>query len=167
MDAQRARHARPGSIRCGRSHMRVRSIRRCALLVPLAWATGGCSLLFVHGPPPGYEAMDSFPCTESKVLPRLDYAGAIVALLVAAVVAPTSGESELFGLPVTTSSGSGTNAAFALGGAALLGVSGWMGGRRVEDCRAARPPALRPPPQSPAGPHVPLPDPGPTASARR
>jgi hypothetical protein len=41
-------------------------------LVPLILATTGCSLLFVHGPPDGYQEMESFSCTESRVLPILD-----------------------------------------------------------------------------------------------
>ena len=119
--------------------MLARSMTRCILLVPLFLATGGCSLLFVHGPPPGHQAMDSFSCAESKVLPRLDYAGAFLALGAAAVVSPTEtvSESGFFGT-VRTTSGSATNAALGLGGAVLLGVSGWVGGKRVEGCRAAK-----------------------------
>ena len=130
---------RPRSPWSGKNHMLSRSMTRWVLLVPLCLAMGSCSLLFVHSPPPGHQAMDSFSCAESKVLPRLDYAGAFLALGAAAIVSPTEtvSESVFFGT-VTTTSGSATNAALGFGGAVLLGVSGWVGGRRVEACRAAK-----------------------------
>jgi hypothetical protein len=119
--------------------MLTRSMTRYLLLVPLSLSTGSCSLLFVHGPPPGHQAMDSVACAESKVLPRLDYAGTFVALVGAVTVYPTEwvSESPFFGT-VRSSSGSAANAALGFAGAALLGVSGWVGGRRVEACRAVK-----------------------------
>ena len=117
--------------------MLPRSITRCVLL-GLSLATGGCSLPLVQGPPPGHRAMDSFSCSESRVLPRLDYAGAFVALGAAAVVSPTRSVSNSAFGTVTTTSGSATNSALGLGAAVLLGVSGWVGGRRAGGCRAAK-----------------------------
>lgn len=105
-----------------------------ALLGCVAVSAGGCSLLFVHGPPSGHELMTSFSCTESRVPPILDVAGAVMGLGAAAVVSPqktTSGS-------VTISSGSSPDAAVGTGVAVILGASAWLGFRRTGACRTAQ-----------------------------
>ena len=89
---------------------------------------GGCSLLFVKGPPSAYEGLEYFPCTDSKTLPLLDViAGGLSVVDIVRFVAddnPTPNPSA--------------NVAVSTGLAALFGFSAVVGFRRVEQCRAAR-----------------------------
>ena len=99
----------------------------------------GCSLMFVHGPPPDYEGLDHVVCTESNTAPVLDVllaglglAGGIV-LAIDVANDPLIQNTEPNGEPVVLE-------AIALGviPATVLGVSAGVGFNRVKKCRAAR-----------------------------
>jgi hypothetical protein len=47
-------------------------MRRIVLVLALALSVGGCSFVFVSGPPPQHEQLPYFSCTESRVAPILD-----------------------------------------------------------------------------------------------
>ena len=48
------------------------SIIRCCIVMSFALSAGGCSWIFLNGPPVGHEERDFFYCTESKTAPVID-----------------------------------------------------------------------------------------------
>ena len=95
------------------------------LLLP--FVASGCSLLFVDGPPDGYQDMDDFYCTEGSFAPSADF-----------LIAGT------FAMGAFAQEGS-KGGAFVGGvvGIALVGASAIVGLNRVSDCRAAKIEAVR------------------------
>lgn len=86
----------------------------------------GCSPLFIDGPPPGHADMESFECTESRLLPILDL-----------------GFTAMYLGEAATAEGSflvtkGIARAIGIGFVVLTGVSAITGFKRVNRCRAAR-----------------------------
>lgn len=107
-----------------------------ASIVGLALSSTGCSLVFVHGPPSGHESMPAFACTESTVLPVLDAVGTAGSLVAAATARDDDPDEDRgYLVPVLSAQ---QNVAANLGLAAALGVSAWVGFRRVAACREAQ-----------------------------
>ena len=104
---------------------------RWAALAGLWVFASGCSLLFVNGPPQGHEQLAYFPCTESNAVPILDGIGAGLSVL-GVITAEDDPPGELYRWERET------YVAVNLSAAALLGLSTWVGSRRVRACRAAR-----------------------------
>ncbi len=52
--------------------MRYGPIMRGSLIAWLTFSAGGCSFVFVSGPPLGHEELEYFTCTESNSVPVLD-----------------------------------------------------------------------------------------------
>jgi hypothetical protein len=99
-------------------------MRRLALilLVPAALALGGCSLIFVDGPPTFHQSMSAFSCEESKAWPIVD--GVLAAYWAAGLLVGGAADRELLIMGIASGPG-------------LFGASAWIGNRRVDECRAA------------------------------
>ena len=104
-----------------------------AVVLLLAMATTGCSLIFSHGPPENHAQLDSFTCTEGHTAPALDIVAAGLSLASVLVIAsdPAAYESS-YGWSSTA--GIGVN----LGYLALYGTSAVIGFNKSKACRAAR-----------------------------
>ena len=104
--------------------MGYRPIMQCSVIAWLTFSAGGCSFVFVSGPPLGHEELEYFTCTESNSVPVLDvlWAGLNASSLAAGA----------------SSSPSGAVVGVSLGWVALSGFSAWTGFKRVNECRAAR-----------------------------
>ena len=115
--------------------MRKRRITRYVALGSCLLSTSSCSFVFVHGPPRGYEQMDSFSCTESRIVPVLDVVG-----VGASVVNAATAEDErgLFGEDGSwfAPSREAQIASHVVVGV-VLAASAVTGFRRVDRCRAA------------------------------
>ena len=108
------------------------------VLVPLL---SGCGLVFVHGPPSGWQAIQDVdaletmaltqPCTTSKGVLFLDWGAAALFGLLAGIAVedsyPPSGQSDEIGLGM---------GAVSLGIGGLYAFSALKGNGRVNDCRA-------------------------------
>jgi hypothetical protein len=106
-----------------------------ALCAVAAAATSGCSFLFVDGPPPNAQKLQTFSCTTSNTLPTTDVViGGITLLEGLGALTQTSSS-------FTTSSGSNSSnyigAGVVLAGAALFGVSAATGYKNTSACREA------------------------------
>lgn len=115
-------------------------------LAALAVAFGGCSFVFVHGPPHDHERLPFFDCTTSNVLPILDalYAGA------AATDAALAGSGNHVFASSSTSSSTADTLVLA-GEAALVGASAIYGFSKTSDCRKAQELMLKRAAQQPGG----------------
>jgi len=112
-----------------------RSVFRLLVGSSLVGLTSGCSLVAVNGPPTGHEAMTSFECTESRVLPILDVnrAGSgFWGVATAEEDKPWLEGGPLFGLNRTQ------NQILSLIAGATSATSAVVGFRRVSACRAAK-----------------------------
>ncbi|SVA86581.1 uncharacterized protein METZ01_LOCUS139435 [marine metagenome] len=101
----------------------------------------GCGLVFVHGPPSGWQAIQDVdaletmaltqPCTTSKGVLFLDWGAAALFGLLAGIAVedsyPPSGQSDEIGLGM---------GAVSLGIGGLYAFSALKGNGRVNDCRA-------------------------------
>ena len=94
-------------------------------------ATGGCSLVFVNGPPLGHQRMEDFSCTESRVWPIVDIGLGATAAATTRVQteSPVTGEWEVV---------VGQTIAFAAAVTAVYALSSFVGFKRVSTCRAAK-----------------------------
>jgi hypothetical protein len=109
------------------------------LTASLLTGLGGCSLIFVDGPPSAHASMQSFSCDESRVWPVID--GGLAAL---SVVGMLTAETKVdtvpgflgFGYTTDTNHKSEQVAANAIA-LALYGTSAVVGLRRVGRCRRA------------------------------
>jgi len=110
-------------------------IRYLALALPLVSASS-CSLVFVHGPPSGYEQMDSFSCTESRVVPVLDIVGAGSSVIGAMTAEDEPGLFEEGGSLFAVDRETQIVGSLLFG--AVLTASAIVGFRRVNHCRAAQ-----------------------------
>jgi hypothetical protein len=102
--------------------------RRSALVVAvISVATGGCSWIFVKGPPKGHEKLAYFSCTESNTLPWLDavWAGLNVAGSFAALANPNEAARDL---AVST----------GIMWFTISGYSAWDGFEETKECRQAK-----------------------------
>lgn len=101
-----------------------------ALVAVLSSFIAGCSFLFVHGPPSGYESLDSFDCTEGNGVPIADVVGA--GLFIALGIIAATEEDEPFVPDV--------RAAVAIGSFGLVvgfGSSAVVGFGKTSRCREA------------------------------
>ena len=109
------------------------------LVLPLALAgLGGCSLVFIDGPPSAHAAMQQFSCDESKVWPAID--GGLAALSVVGIIlAETQVDTTrfLFGGYDTNTTYRSEQVVSNAVGLALFGTSAFIGNRRVNRCRNA------------------------------
>ena len=103
------------------------------VLTVLAASTGGCSWIFVDGPPPDHADLDYFTCTPSRVAPRLDVVGAGLNVLAALVVAASDADFNYYG----GNSIRETLILGYLGQAAIYGFSARSGFSRVNACNEA------------------------------
>ncbi|HVV53134.1 MAG TPA: hypothetical protein VHO06_25985 [Polyangia bacterium] len=134
----------------------------------LSATSGGCSFLFVHGPPPEHRTSSFFDCTSGNVLPILDAVVGGAAVVDAIGVAS---DAAAF-----SSSPSARRADLVTYGAAaaLFVTSAAYGFKKTSACREAKvelarrlpPPALALPPPVPPDPWIapapppPAPSPG-------
>ena len=81
----------------------------------------------MSGPPQGHEQLEYFTCTESKIVPRLDVAGAILNAVGAAITIADDGTANR-----------GVVAAIDVGFVVLLAASSKTGYRRINECQAAK-----------------------------
>jgi len=106
------------------------------LLIPLVGLgtvmLAGCGVWFTHGPPPGYEQMEHFSCSETNTGPILDVVFGGLNLLGSVLIA---GDPEAYGYD---SSNSGAVIASGVIWAGALGVSAAVGFDKVKKCRAAQ-----------------------------
>ena len=105
---------------------------KLALLSILALSSGGCSWIFVDGPPADHAELEFFTCTTSKAAPRLDLIFGGLNLIGAVAVAAESDEDyyyDYFGREFYI----GTY----LVQAAVLGLSARSGFSRVSACDEA------------------------------
>jgi hypothetical protein len=113
---------------------------------------GGCSFLFVHGPPKNHEQLQYFDCSTSNVAPVLDTIFGASAVLTVAGAAADSAEFSNLGSQKTA-------IAVYAGEAALFAASAVYGYAKTSDCRAAQAAMLARMPLVPAGPARPVIDP--------
>jgi hypothetical protein len=132
----------------------------------MAVCSSGCSFAFVNGPPPHHEQLPVFDCTESRVVPVLDTAFAVLEVATFAVAAGSTDQqwSDDFNGHPAINRGPAIPLYAAL--TALFTVSAYYGYSKAGDCRDALeamrnrargtvgPQAPAPPPPSP-GPGVP------------
>jgi len=111
-----------------------RTASRLALPVLLILATTGCSFAFAKGPPRGHEEMAEFTCTQDKAIPIVDAIGAGL-FAVAGVLFFVGAGQEDDGY--FTSEDLSRWGAVSLGVSVPLGLSSFVGNRRVNECRAA------------------------------
>ena len=108
----------------------------------LVLATTGCSFAFVNGPPRGHEEMAEFTCTEDRTVPFVDAIGAglfVVAGALLLVVAEEDEEPETGFVSVGPDSEDYSRwGAISLGISVPVGVSAFVGSRRVNECRDAK-----------------------------
>lgn len=147
----------------------------------LSVTAGGCSFLFVNGPPPDHKTSNFFGCTSSNTIPFVDIAFAAGSVL-EAVEGGAGAQSQNYN--TTTASRTGEAVTFGVT-AAVLAASAAYGFSKTSQCREALadlvrrapPPTLVPalappvhydpwvarPAQTPAGalPDVPPPGPAP------
>ena len=121
--------------------MKASQILRYLALALVLGSASSCSFVFVHGPPSGFEQMDSFSCTESYFVPVLDFVGVGSSVIGAVTAEDEPGLFEeggsLFALDKETQIAG--NLAFG----AVLAASAVAGLRRVNHCRAAREALMR------------------------
>lgn len=98
-----------------------------ALTTLLPYATGACGLLFTKGPPPGYERMDSFTCTESDAGPAVDASFAVLNVLGLLFIAGNPDEYQ----------GTGGAVAEAVALSVIWGISAVVGFPKAKQCRVA------------------------------
>jgi hypothetical protein len=109
-----------------------------ALLTLLATTLGGCSFLFVHGPPADHKTLPYFDCSTSNVLPTLDIlAGAVTAIDAVGAGAGSSAFST------TGSSSTRADVAIFAGETALFAASAIYGYKKTSECRDAETDLLR------------------------
>jgi hypothetical protein len=96
------------------------------MLAAMGLAAGGCSLIFLDGPPPRHETLQSFDCTSSRVAPVLD--AALAGLLATATISAATDDSA--------GSAAGAVMAASLAGAAMAASA--HGFVQTEHCAAAK-----------------------------
>lgn len=113
----------------------------------LSVACGGCSFLFVNGPPPDHKTSSFFGCTSSNTIPIVDLAFAAGSVL-EAVEGGTATQTQDYG----TTTGSRTGEAITFGvTAAVLAASAAYGFNKTSQCRDALADLVRrTPPPTPA-----------------
>jgi hypothetical protein len=92
---------------------------------------GGCSFVFVKGPPANHEQLPAVTCTESWIVPGLDTAFTAIQVISLAYAASASEWNENF------LSRTGSIVLYA-GLAALGGAGMYYGFTRTKRCRAAK-----------------------------
>ncbi len=111
--------------------MIVQYVIRIFVVAFLSLSVGGCSWIFVNGPPPGHEERDFFTCTENRAVPIIDavFSGLSLLSVLAAeeTVDLTQGEQQLYGSIWTV----------------VLGASAYSGFGRVRRCTSAQLDAAR------------------------
>jgi hypothetical protein len=118
-----------------------RSTVRVGFPILVILATTGCSFAFVRGPPRGHEEMAEFTCTESKIIPNIDVAGAGLLVLAGAVFLVAGAQDEdpdANGWNFISSEEVTRWGAVSLGLSVPIGASAFVGNRRVNDCRDAK-----------------------------
>ena len=104
--------------------MNHRNIIRCSVVALFSLSAGGCSLVFVNGPPIGHEERDFFLCTDDKTAPALDVIVAGLFLLNALNVRTERAAGGLFYT-------------------GIFGTSAYTGLKRVKQCQSAQLEAAR------------------------
>lgn len=105
----------------------MRLYARIALLALIPAVTGGCSFMFVNGPPTGHQELASFTCTESKGLPKADLGLAgLLGLTTLGIAGGDPTEDTAVGVVV-----------FGIW-AVLHGSSAYTGFKLVNECRDAK-----------------------------
>lgn len=115
--------------------------RSLAISVALAAASGGCSWVFVDGPPAAHKQLPYFECTSSNAWPVVDTVFGVATALEAATL-----------LASTRSSGANTAAAVAAGEAVIFGASAVSGYQKTSSCREAKAELLQRLYRLPSGP---------------
>src|SRR4051812_28603088 len=100
------------------------------LCVALSVSGGGCSFIFVDGPPTQHKKMPYFDCTSSNVLPVVD--SVIGGVYGIAAVSELASRDQY-----STSSSTSENLSM-LGAAALFAASGIYGFGKTSSCREAK-----------------------------
>ena len=110
------------------------------LIVPLL---GACSFLIVEAPPVGYERFNYVPCTQSKVVPTIDFGIAaasswlgLMAMTSDEFVTGLEGGDTWINIPGASYSKTGAIVTFLSAGV-LAGVSSGRGFGKVRQCREA------------------------------
>jgi hypothetical protein len=110
------------------------------LIVPLL---GACSFLIVEAPPVGYERFNYVPCTQSKVVPTIDFSIAaasswlgLMAMTSDEFVTGLEGGDTWINIPGASYSKTGAIVTFLSAGV-LAGVSSGRGFGKVRQCREA------------------------------
>jgi hypothetical protein len=117
-------------------------LRSAASAILLSAVFGGCSFAFVDGPPKVHKQLPYFECTSSNAWPTVDLVlGGIYGVESAVVLSNNSFASE-----------SKTQAALAVGVAALFISSAVYGYEKASSCRDARDDLLKRLYRQPAGP---------------
>ncbi|HVU52688.1 MAG TPA: hypothetical protein VHL80_18535 [Polyangia bacterium] len=116
--------------------------RACGLVVLLcagaaAVTTGGCSFLFVDGPPANAKKATAFSCTTSNGLPVVD--GVIAGLAAVSAISAIADGHQTYD-PTTGASTTKPDYTTAVGAAAwgaLFAASAYVGHSRVSECKEA------------------------------
>lgn len=108
-----------------------RGMKTIALFL-LAAGAGGCSWIFVEGPPPDHAELDYFTCTTSKAAPRLDVIGAGLSALWGTLFLATPADDSFF-----SDSDHKLIAWSYLGQAAIQGAAARSGFGEVNACHEA------------------------------
>jgi hypothetical protein len=111
------------------------TMRLPMLVAVICWS--GCSFLFVSGPPPHYDALPTFSCTESQVAPILDAVATILNGSDAVIAATESSEQWVAannGHPPSRAVTVAVNGVTAL----VWAASAYYGYTRTSACRDAR-----------------------------
>lgn len=103
-------------------------LRGALTLAALGTALGGCSWLFVDGPPAAHRQLPYFECSSSRAWPVVDTVFAASTALEAAAIA---GSSDRTG-------GANTAAIVAAAESAIFIASAWYGYDKTSDCREAK-----------------------------
>jgi hypothetical protein len=82
------------AIKGARMHRNGSRYRLATFLTLIPFALGACGLLFTHGPPAGYEHLESFSCTQSNTGPVIDVVWAALNVAGALVVAGSPDQYE-------------------------------------------------------------------------
>jgi hypothetical protein len=118
----------------------------CGSWLTVTLLTSGCSFIFSHAPPEGYETMPSFTCTESHTAPILDIVWGSLNLLGALAIAGDPDNYEY-----NTGYSASTGVTVGLSWAALSSFSAAAGFKKAKKCREAKAELARrqPPPGQP------------------
>src|SRR5262245_20676886 len=99
----------------------------------LALSLTGCGLLFMHGPPPGYEHLTTFSCTTNPTAALADFAGATLGMVNAVVMSTHLNEDPYF-----VEDDDAIRLGATIVWSAFLATSGTIGLERASKCRTAQ-----------------------------